>query len=154
MQDLGAKIYEYRNRKGWTQTELARRAGIAQANLSNIEKGKRDLTVSTLIRVASALEVKPSQLIEEETPAKTLSLTRAQIEKLAQTVLDPDIKTSSEIKKLTDLLRIISLESGTRPANSSQKIQHAWNILRQKFSSDEIRGICQRIQDARQRTHA
>ena len=154
MLNPGVKIYEYRSRKGWTQAELASKAGLAQANLSNIEKGKRDLTVSTLVRVAAALEIKPSELIDEDISKKSLSLSRAQIETLAQAVIDPGIKTSSEIRELAELLRFIVPNSGIKRPGSSQKIQQAWAHLKRRFSSEEIRGICQRVEDARQRTHA
>ncbi len=152
MLNPGMKITECRSRKGWTQAELAQKIGIAQANLSNIEKGKRDLTVSTLLRVASALEVRPAELIEEETPRKTFKLTRPQIEALAKAVVRPESKTTPQIRQLANLFRVLLPETG--PGVSSKKIQTAWAELRQCFSSQEIQGICQRIEDARQRSHA
>ena len=153
MLNPGLRIYEVRCLKGWTQADLAARAGIAQANLSNIEKGKRDLTVSTLMRVASALEIKPSALIEEEAAAsKPFKLTRAQIETLAEAVLNPKRKVPPQIRTLSGYFREISPEAGFRA--STVKIQLAWGKLKQKLSSQEIRGICQRIEDARQRGHA
>ncbi len=143
MLNPGIKIYECRSRKGWTQAELAQKIGIAQANLSNIEKGKRDLTVSTLLRVAAALEVRPAKLLEERPPRKTFKLTRPQIEALAKTVVDPKSKTTSQIRSLAGLFRDLLPETGARV--SSQKSQWVWTELRQRFSSEEIRGICQRI---------
>lgn len=151
MLNPGLKIAERRSLKGWTQAELAAQAGMAQANLSNIEKGKRDLTVSTLLRVAEALEVKPSELIEEAAP-ETFSLTRIQVETLAKTVVHPRTKTSAEIRELAGLFREIL--SPASPRASSKNIQQAWTKLRQRFSSQEIHGICQRVEDARQRTRA
>lgn len=154
MLNPGIKIYEHRIQKGWTQAELASKAGIAQANLSNIEKGKRDFTVSTLIRIARALEVKPSVFLEEECSEKSFPLTRSQIESLAKAVVHQEVKASREIRDLAKLLRLVTLNSEKNSRTSSQKIQSAWNELRQKFSSDEIRGISKRIQDERLRTHA
>ncbi|MCB1015936.1 MAG: helix-turn-helix transcriptional regulator [Acidimicrobiales bacterium] len=53
-----------RARVGWTQRELARRSGVAQPSLSDIESGVRDTTVSKLegvLRAAgSSLVVVPS----------------------------------------------------------------------------------------------
>ena len=152
MLNPGARIYRFRAQKGWTQAELAARAGIAQANLSNIEKGKQDITVSTLERVASALEVKPAALIEEENPSQRFKLTRTQIETLAECVVTPEKKTSSEIRKLAALFREILPQQSVH--TSSKKIQQAWTTLKQRFSSQEIQGICQRIEDARQRRDA
>ena len=152
MLNPGTKIYECRSRRGWTQAQLAQKIGIAQANLSNIEKEKRDLTVSTLLRVASALNVRAAELIEEDVPQQTLRLTRTQIEALAKAVLHPKEKTSAETRKLAGLFRDIL--PGAGPRVSSKKIQGAWTGLRRRFSSTEIQGICRRIEDARQRAHA
>ena len=152
MVNTGWRISECRSRKGWTQVDLAVKAGIAQANLSNIEKGKRDLTVSTLVRLAAALEVRPAVLIEEENAAPVFELTRSQIETLAKAVIEPKAKTSSEIRQFAELFRQILPQQSARA--SSRKIQRAWMLLRQRFSSQEIQGICQRVEDARQRRDA
>ena len=152
MLNPGFKIYQCRSRKGLTQAELAEKVGIAQANLSNIEKGKRDLTVSTLLRVAAALDVRPAELIEEAASPRAIELTRARIELLAKIVVNPKVKASSEIHELAGFFREILSE--TNPHGSSKKIQLAWTQLRQRFFSQEIRGICQRVEDARQRAHA
>ena len=47
----------WREHRGLTQHELARRAGISKPYLSQIETGKRKGTVETLNAVAQALEV-------------------------------------------------------------------------------------------------
>ncbi len=47
----------WREHRGLTQQELARRAGISKPYLSQIETGKRQGTVETLIAIARALEV-------------------------------------------------------------------------------------------------
>ena len=151
MLNPGFEIVECRRLKGMSQADLAAKAGLAQANLSNIEKGKRDLTVSTLLRIARALEVKASTLIEEENPPKPLKLTRAKIEKLGEAVLDPGLKVSAEIVELAGLFRQIISEAG--PRVSSRKTQLAWTRLRQKLSSREIKGVCARVEDTRQRTY-
>lgn len=148
----GTRIYEYRLAKKISQADLAERAGLAQANLSNIEKGKRDLTVSTLLRIADALEVKPSQLIDEEPAGKTVELTRTRIEKLAEAVLNPGVRVSGELKETAVLFR--QIVPGADSRLSSKKTNLAWARLRQRFSSQEIKGICARVEDARQRAYA
>lgn len=152
MLNPGFKIAEGRERKGWTQAELAAAAGIAQANLSNIETGKRDLTVSTLVRVARALGLRPSELIEEGESSESLPLTRTQIETLAEATINPTLKTSLRVRELAKLFHL--LHSQGSPRASSRKIQKAWTQLRRQFTSQEIQGISRRIKDARQRTHA
>jgi transcriptional regulator with XRE-family HTH domain len=41
---------------GWSQRDLARRCGVAQPSLSNIESGDRDTTVATLGRILKAAQ--------------------------------------------------------------------------------------------------
>lgn len=62
--DVGVKIREWRIRRELSQTEVASRAGITQASLSNYENGKRDLPLSTLMGVSSALNVSLGDLLE------------------------------------------------------------------------------------------
>ena len=62
--DLGVKIREWRLRRELSQADIARRAGITQASLSNYENGKRDMPLSTLMGVASALNVSLGDLLE------------------------------------------------------------------------------------------
>ena len=58
---VGAAIYARRLEKGLTQRELARRAVMTPANLSAIETGRRDLLVSTLLRIARC-ELRPCRV--------------------------------------------------------------------------------------------
>lgn len=62
--DVGVKIREWRLRRELSQADVARRAGITQASLSNYENGKRDMPLSTLMGVASALNVSLGDLLE------------------------------------------------------------------------------------------
>ena len=52
--DVGHRLREWRLRRQLSQAEVARRAGITQASLSNYENGKRDLPLPALVHVASA----------------------------------------------------------------------------------------------------
>lgn len=152
MLNPGTRIYEYRLSLKISQAELARRAGLAQANLSNIEKGKRDLTVTTLIRLASALGIKPSRLIDpSEAEKKGIHLTRAAIEKLAELILRPGLKASQELEDFAALFRAIMPEVNSRL--SVKKTNLAWIKLRQKLTPSEIRGVLDRVRDSKQRAH-
>ncbi len=134
MLNPGLRIYEYRQLQRIAQAELAAKAGLAQANLSNIEKGKRDLTVATLLRIAHALGVKPSALIEEDLPAKPIKWTRAKIEKFAESVIDPSLKAPAELSELAGLFRQIIPEASSRI--SFKKSNAAWFHIRQRLSAD------------------
>ena len=63
---VGLNARLIRAHKGITSiSEVARRAGLNQATVSRLEKGKRGLSVYTLIRVAEALEVSLDVLVSE-----------------------------------------------------------------------------------------
>ena len=52
---IGRRIAELRRELGFSQRELARRAGISQPNLVNIEAGKYSAGLDILWRIARAL---------------------------------------------------------------------------------------------------
>jgi transcriptional regulator with XRE-family HTH domain len=66
------KLRELRLRKGLTQQALAKKAdGMSYTFLSNIERGKVDPSLSTLMRLAAALGVTVSELVREPRNRKT-----------------------------------------------------------------------------------
>jgi DNA-binding transcriptional regulator YiaG len=52
---VGSRIRDIRRRGKFTQREIAARASISQAALSNYEHGKRDMALSILLAIAGAL---------------------------------------------------------------------------------------------------
>ena len=56
LQRPGDMIRSSRTALGWTQAELARRAGVSQADISRIESGQLDARWSTIHRLSEALE--------------------------------------------------------------------------------------------------
>ncbi len=69
---VGLRIGEAREHHGLTQAELAERLGIALRNLQRIERGEQNLTIQTIVKVANALGVPPSEFWKAPTrpPAK------------------------------------------------------------------------------------
>lgn len=59
---LGEVIHERRTHLGLSQQELADMAGVHRTYISDIERGARNLTVTTVSRLAVALELAPSRL--------------------------------------------------------------------------------------------
>jgi transcriptional regulator with XRE-family HTH domain len=53
--ELGRQILDLRLERGWTQKELAERAGTKQANISRLENALLNPSMDMLQRVASAL---------------------------------------------------------------------------------------------------
>ena len=62
---MGYKIKEYRLLRKLTQGELAEKAGVTRATICNIESGtQKDVKVGNLKRIAEALNVEMSELID------------------------------------------------------------------------------------------
>ena len=55
--EIGDRIRIARNSKGWTQKELAAKAGIATTSLQQYEYFKRQPTIEQLQKIADALDV-------------------------------------------------------------------------------------------------
>jgi transcriptional regulator with XRE-family HTH domain len=64
LQLLGAAIRAHRQRLGLTQHELAARTGFHYSYIGDVERGHRNVTIHTLLRLARGLGVRPSQLLE------------------------------------------------------------------------------------------
>ncbi|MEX2448010.1 MAG: helix-turn-helix transcriptional regulator [Solirubrobacterales bacterium] len=64
MSKLGANVRAARKQLALTQEQVADRCGVHATEVSRIEGGKRDPQVSTVLRLAKALEVKPGQLLD------------------------------------------------------------------------------------------
>jgi transcriptional regulator with XRE-family HTH domain len=62
--NLGKNLREARDRLGLTQEEVADRSGVQAGEVSRIERGKRDPKVSTLEKLAKAVEVPPWRLLK------------------------------------------------------------------------------------------
>ena len=64
---IGAKIMYFRKMKKYTQEELAFRASISASYLSRRERVvyKKGLPISTLMKIAKALEVELSAIFEK-----------------------------------------------------------------------------------------
>jgi len=61
---LGKNLRAARKKLGLTQEQVAERSGVQAGEISRIEAGKRDPRVSTLERLAKAVELKPGQLLD------------------------------------------------------------------------------------------
>ncbi|MBW8304164.1 MAG: helix-turn-helix domain-containing protein [Brevundimonas sp.] len=62
---LGKNVRTLRTEIGFSQEELAFRAGLKRSYLSDLERGTRNPTVRALGRIAVALGVPASRLLEE-----------------------------------------------------------------------------------------
>lgn len=61
----GAAIRSLREKDGWHQPEFARKVGMSQSALSNIEREKRSARPATIHRIARALRVPVAAITRE-----------------------------------------------------------------------------------------
>jgi transcriptional regulator with XRE-family HTH domain len=78
------KIKLIRIKKGISQMELSLRSNLSQSFIANIEKGKKQPSVITLIRIADALEVNPQDFFPEPLDLNTKEQTKEKIRKLLE----------------------------------------------------------------------
>jgi transcriptional regulator with XRE-family HTH domain len=69
--DVGRRVAEIRRELGWTQAVLAEHLGVTVNYVKNVEAGKENLTVRSLVRVANLVGVDVSALFEA--PASRLA---------------------------------------------------------------------------------
>ena len=67
---LGDRIRKLRSRKGWSQEEFAAVSGLHRTYVSGVERGVRNPTVVVLEKIAKALKVATSLLLEERGGSK------------------------------------------------------------------------------------
>lgn len=61
---FGKRLRTLREERGWSQEEFADRAGLHRTYVSAVERGVRNPTLSVLERLAKALGVPLSRLVE------------------------------------------------------------------------------------------
>jgi transcriptional regulator with XRE-family HTH domain len=62
---LGTRIRDLRDAKGWSQERLAQAAYLDRSYLAGIERGLRNPSVRSLLKIANALRVQMRDLFAE-----------------------------------------------------------------------------------------
>jgi transcriptional regulator with XRE-family HTH domain len=61
---LGKRIQRLRQRRGWTQTDMAVYLDMNRGHISDIERGKREAGIITLQVIAKGLDTTMSSLLK------------------------------------------------------------------------------------------
>ena len=64
LQQLGSKIRKLRLDKGFSQEQLGLAANIDRSYIAQIENGRRNIAFENTVKIARALEVSLSDLVE------------------------------------------------------------------------------------------
>lgn len=79
--DLGARLSQLRQQRGWTLQQASRHTGVSASALSKIERNELSPTIATVQRVARGYGIDLVDLLNEREPARSLagrrSVTRA-----------------------------------------------------------------------------
>jgi transcriptional regulator with XRE-family HTH domain len=60
----GKGIRRVRTARGWSQEQLADRAGLHRTYIGAVERGERNISIVNLERIARALEVRLPELLD------------------------------------------------------------------------------------------
>ena len=60
---FGKNLRTARLERGWSQAELARETGLSVSEVSRIERGAREVRLTTLLRLVDALGAPPDELL-------------------------------------------------------------------------------------------
>jgi transcriptional regulator with XRE-family HTH domain len=63
MENISESVRQYRTKMGWSQLELANRAGLDRKTVNRVENGRFTPSVETLLLVGDALGVSVNNLI-------------------------------------------------------------------------------------------
>ena len=61
---FGRRLRALRLQRHWTQARLAEESWLERADIAGIERGRQDVTLLTIMRLANALEVFPGELFK------------------------------------------------------------------------------------------
>lgn len=61
---FGLIVREFRQKSGWTQEELAEKAGVHRTYVGDLENGRKAPTLDVVERLADAFDTAPHLLIE------------------------------------------------------------------------------------------
>ena len=64
IRDIGKRIRERREEKGWSQEQLAIEADVDNSHLGKLERGEGNPTIKLVFRIAQALEVDFQDLLD------------------------------------------------------------------------------------------
>lgn len=65
LKNLGGRIRALRLKKAISQEELAEQAGVHRTYVGMIERGEKNLTILSLLKISNALEISLSEFFED-----------------------------------------------------------------------------------------
>lgn len=153
MLSLGHNIYVRRIHLGWTQDELARKAGLPRPNLSAIEKDKRDATVTTVRKIATGLGVSAGELLDGQPPfLQGAKGNRGFLEKIIHAVVNGEEKNLNEDERLVVFLlegvvreKLRLSGRGINKQRSFLRTEKNWMLLKALLPKNTLNSLLLRL---------
>lgn len=155
-----------REAKGLSQRALAKRAGLTQAQISKVESGAADLTVSSLTELARALDLEvalvPRQLVpavaglsrsaESEWSSRevTHKLTSLRFAVAGLMVMKPGIKATAELARVADALAHTGAPESAVPVLEEATAQVMREITQKRMltsAEDHVSAIVRKLKN-------
>jgi transcriptional regulator with XRE-family HTH domain len=107
--NVGHRIKQRRQALGLSLREVARKAGVSAAFVSQVERGQSNTSIDTLRRIAEALDVPILYFLSDDTSAKTSTCTvhvvrsshrpqlQFQDDRVSYQLLTPDLQRTMEV---------------------------------------------------------
>ncbi len=151
MVTFGENILLWRLHKSLSQEQLGALSGLPRPNLSNIEKGKQDVTLTTIRSLANALKVSPGTLVNGEPPQHKSwekDLSREVMEQIASSVAKGKPPKDHRKRQLYNLLKKV-LSCSLQSARARKKHlplptrgdAQAWLLLRALYLPETINSL-------------
>jgi len=105
--EIGSKIQQAREAKGYSQKQLARQVGCSQSALSNYEKGKRRLYLSQLEAIAQALNMPIDYFMEPKTAPANGLVVEGEDKEMLRLLNEIYALTSEERRDVMDYIMFI-----------------------------------------------
>ena len=109
-EEITDRLREAREAKQLSQRELSRLAGVPQAQISRIESNSVDLRLSSLVAIASALDLEIALVPRKAVPA-IKSITRQTTDRIV--IQPPAIR--KEMQQLQKAIRTLHIDAPTLP---------------------------------------
>ena len=62
---FGTRLRQLRDERGYSQEELAERAGLHRNYVGGVERGERNVALENIVKLAKALAIKPGDLFAD-----------------------------------------------------------------------------------------
>jgi transcriptional regulator with XRE-family HTH domain len=107
---LGRRIRDLRTKRGWTQEQFAEFCGLHRTYMGHVERGEKNVSLSTVLRVANALGIRLSALFGRSQGATgaasgKLTLHRLDVNRLLDELQDQRQAMKQMVRELSRSLR-------------------------------------------------